>query len=141
MTATRQPVPKCYLVIAYAPEGVSAARANDAFNSYIEDHARGLVLSHDHFIDRPGGYAVFACETREQVNRLSQGEELAGWSIAAHPLTFSDNALRWIYQVDFTLGVYRDVRLQDQMACYLDSREYGRLNEQLSERRSSSAQG
>lgn len=133
MPRSRHPVPKCYLAVAYAPAGVSAAEGNEAFNAYVADPGRGLVLNHDHFVDTVGGYAVFACSDPEEVRRLREAPELPGWSISIHPLAFSHNAMRWIYQVDFTLAVYRGQRLAQVYEAYLASEEYRHLNRQLAD--------
>ncbi len=47
---------RCFLVYALAPEGVSARQANEQLNQYIGDRERGLIVSHDHFIGRHGGF-------------------------------------------------------------------------------------
>lgn len=120
MPATSHPVPKCYLVIAYAPAGVSARQANVAFNGYIADESRGLVMTHDHFIDRRGGFAIFACEREDQVRRMMATQDaLPGWDCRFHPLTFADGAVGWLYQSDFTLMHYRGgQRLRHWMSRY-----------------------
>lgn len=97
---------RCYLVYALAPEGVSAREANELLNEYIEDRERGLVVSHDHFIGRHGGFAVFEVRTDEEEAKLADPGPLVGWEIASHPLTFSLTAVGFVGQVDFTLENY-----------------------------------
>ena len=62
----------CWAVWAYAPEGVTMRQANDAINAIVADKARGLVLFHDHFADKPGGMAIFDIETKEQLAALQE---------------------------------------------------------------------
>ncbi|GAB6876803.1 hypothetical protein [Thermaerobacter litoralis] len=133
MPASAHPVPKCYLVVAYAPPRVSARAANDAFNRYIADTSRGLVLTHDHFIHPRGGYAIFACEREEQVRRVTDAQdELPGWQVSVHPLTFAHDAVTWLYQSDFTLAWYRGgQRLRTWMNRYEASEHCHRLESRL----------
>lgn len=49
--------PRCYLVVANAPEHLRLKEANAIFNKYIGDRKRGHCVYHDHFVDRPGGVA------------------------------------------------------------------------------------
>ena len=128
MPRSRHPVPKCYLVIAYAPQGITAAEGNDAFNAYIADPGRGLVLTHDHFVGRVGGFAVFACTAAGEVERLEDAPELPGWSLHVHPLTFSTTAVDWLYQADFTLAAYRGRRLAGLYEDYRSSPQRARLD-------------
>ncbi|MDC0435280.1 hypothetical protein OAM69_06545 [bacterium] len=41
--------PRCYLMYALAPEGVTAREANDAINQLVGDPELSLALWHDHF--------------------------------------------------------------------------------------------
>lgn len=58
--------PRCFLVYALAPEGLSPAQVNQIFNAYIGDRSLPLVLFHDHFIGQLGGMAIFYAETGEE---------------------------------------------------------------------------
>ncbi len=49
---------RCYALIGYAPKGISHRRANLALNEFVADPRRGLVLYHDHFVDKAGGLAI-----------------------------------------------------------------------------------
>lgn len=102
---------RCYLVYALAPKGVTARDANDLFNEYIGDAARGLAVYHDHFMSRHGGIAVFDVQTDEELAKLEDPGPLAGWEVASYPLTFSRTAVGFVAQADFTLRAYRDVEL------------------------------
>lgn len=108
---------RCHLVYALAPSGIGARDANDRFNEYIEDRARGLVVSHDHFVGKPhGGYAVFDVRTDEELARLDDSGPLEGWQLTHHPLTFSLTAVGFAAQLDFTLEAYRDTSLEQLAA-------------------------
>ena len=97
----------CWAVWAYAPEGTSMRQANDAVNAYVADEARGLVLFHDHFSDRPGGVAIFDVETSDQRDAVQDPGPLAGWEFRAHPLLFAGSALGFLFQCDYTMLGYR----------------------------------
>ena len=105
--------PHCYLVYALAPAGVSARDANGLFNDYIADEHRGLVVYHDHFIGRHGGLAIFDVRTDEERALLDDPGPLEGWSIAAHPLVFSQSAVGFAAQTAFTLDRYRGTSLAE----------------------------
>jgi hypothetical protein len=104
---------RCHLVYALAPEDARAGEANDLFNEYIADRARGLCLYHDHFIDRHGGVAIFAVRTESERDALEVPGPLRGWRIEAHPLTFSLTAMGFAAQIDFTLEEYRGTSLEE----------------------------
>ena len=87
--------------------------ANDAFNAFVAEGARGLLLFHDHFGDRPGGIAVFAIEAPEQLAALRKDGPLSGWEVHRHPMIFADGALGFLKQVDFSMIAYRRRRLAD----------------------------
>jgi hypothetical protein len=109
-----EPKSRCYLVYALAPEGMSARDANDVLNEYIADKARGLIVSHDHFIGRPhGGFAVFEVSTEEEEVALADPGPLAGWQLTVHPLTFSLTAVGFVAQADFTLRNYGGTSLDE----------------------------
>lgn len=104
---------RCYLVYALAPKGVTARQANDVFNEYIGDVDRGLAVWHDHFIGRHGGIAVFEITTEAQKAKLDDPGPLEGWELVSYPLTFSQTAVGFVAQADFTLRAYRDVELAE----------------------------
>jgi hypothetical protein len=104
---------RCYLVYALAPKGVTAAQANDLFNDYVADAARGLAVYHDHFMGRHGGIAVFDVQSDEELAKLDDPGPLDGWQLASYPLTFSRTAVGFVAQTDFTLRAYRDVELTE----------------------------
>lgn len=132
MPVDRFPSPKCYLVVAYAPPAVGAAQANRQFNEYVADAGCGLALTHDHFLDRRGGFAVFACEDPAEARQAADASALPGWDIRSHPLTFADDGVRWLYQMDFTMARYRGGRrLSELIRAYEQSDEFRRLNESL----------
>src|SRR5690606_22095500 len=62
--------PRCYLVVANAPDSLKLREANALFNKYIGDRKRGHCVYHVHFMDRPGGVAFFAIENEEQKENL-----------------------------------------------------------------------
>jgi len=99
------------------------AAANDRFNAFVADARRGPVLFHDHFADRPGGIAVFAPDTPEELKALKDKGPLAGWDLAVHPLIFAEGAIGFLFQVDYTMIAYRKRRLADLYAAYLASDE------------------
>jgi len=43
---------RCWVVWADAPDGTTMRAANDAFNDFVGDESRGLLLFHDHFRKR-----------------------------------------------------------------------------------------
>jgi hypothetical protein len=99
--------PRCYLVYARAPESVSASRANDALNSYIEDRSRGIAVFHDHFTVSPhGGFAVFEVRSEHELARLDKATGLVGWEVRVHPLTFSLSAVGFNEQMHLTVHEY-----------------------------------
>lgn len=104
---------RCFLVYALAPEGVSARQANEQLNEYIGDRERGLIVSHDHFIGRHGGFAVFEVRTESEEAKLADPGPLAGWEITTHPLTFSLTAVGFVAQADFTLRNYGGTSLDE----------------------------
>lgn len=99
--------PRCFLVYALAPEGVSPAEANRLLNAYVADEGRGLAVHHDHFIGQPGGVAVFFAETAAQRAALADPGPLAGWRVEVRPLIFSRSPSGFDEQVAFTLRAYR----------------------------------
>ncbi len=104
---------RCHLVYALAPEGVSARQANEQLNEYINESGRGLIVSHDHFIGRHGGFAVFEVRTEDEEAKLADPGPLMGWEITTHPLTFSLTAVGFVAQADFTLRNYGGTSLEE----------------------------
>ncbi len=125
---------RCCLLFGYAPKGVSHRRANLALNEFVADKRRGLVLYHDHFVDRPGGLAIIAVKTPEDLEALRDPGPLAGWTLHLHPLIFSDSAVRFLYQVDYTMTAYRNRRLRELMAQYESSQWGQALDRQWEEK-------
>jgi hypothetical protein len=93
----------CHLIYARAPEGLSRADADRLFNEYIAQPHRGVVLHHDHFVDRPGAFAVLEITTSAQLAALSEPGPLDGWTVSAHPLRFSPDGPGFYIQADSTL--------------------------------------
>jgi len=91
----------------------AARDANDAFNEFVADAARGLLLFHDHLADRAGGTAVFAIETPEELDALRRPGPLESWDVHLHPLIFAESAAGFLFQVDFTMTAYRRRRLEE----------------------------
>jgi hypothetical protein len=100
--------PRCFLVYTLAPEGLSAAKANELFNTYVADAKRGLVLFHDHFIGQRGGVVIFFVETETEREALKDLGELVAWSINVHPLIFAYSPAALDEQIAFTLKSYRN---------------------------------
>jgi hypothetical protein len=95
-------------VYAVAPEGTTAAEANDLVNEYVEDKRRGLAVFHDHFTGRPhGGFVVLDARDTDELTLLDDPGPLAGWETAVHPLTFALAATGFLAQARFTLEQYR----------------------------------
>ncbi|HZV13567.1 MAG TPA: hypothetical protein VFA55_10160 [Candidatus Kapabacteria bacterium] len=99
--------PRCFLVYALAPPELQPSEANRAFNDYIADPVRGLVLYHDHFIGTPGGMAIFFVENYDQRNALAALDSLPGWRIEVKPLIFAYNPAAFDEQIGYTLQAYR----------------------------------
>lgn len=118
----------CYIVFGYAPEGVSIRDANHALNAFIADPRRGSVLFHDHFVGRAGGVALFWVETAEELAALQDPGPLAGWELRLHPLIFASSPVSFLYQMDFTMTVYRHRRLKDLIADYEASALVGEMD-------------
>ncbi|MCL4543540.1 MAG: hypothetical protein M1118_02905 [Chloroflexi bacterium] len=114
----------CYLVYAVAPDGTSRRDADRLFNDYVAQTGRGIVVQHDHFIDRPGAFAVFEVTTEEQKRWLQQPGPLAGWTITAHPLLFSADGAGFFRQADSTMRHFRQTRLDQGPADYKGSHDY-----------------
>jgi hypothetical protein len=101
--------PRCFLVYALAPEGLSPAQVNQIFNAYIGDRRLPLVLFHDHFIGQLGGLAIFYAETEAEREALYRPDQLEGWEVKIHPLIYSDSPAGFDEQTAFTLRAYRGI--------------------------------
>ena len=101
-----------YLVYAVAPEGMSRREADDRFNNYLRDAGRGVVVHHDHFIDRPGAFAAIDVSTPGQRERLADLGPLAGWEVRAHPLQFSPTGAGFWIQGDSTLRRFSGMHVE-----------------------------
>ncbi len=114
----------CYLVYALAPVSLSRREADALFNSYIAQRERGIVVHHDHFIDRPGAFAVFEVRTQEQKRWITNPGPLVGWHIAAHPLLFSPDGAGFFLQADSTMRHFRETSLDQGAADAKGSHSY-----------------
>jgi hypothetical protein len=92
--------PRCYLVVANAPEYLKLREANALFNEYIGDKKRGHCVYHDHFVDRPGGVAFFAIENEEQKEHLEH--DLNGNWRSIHSLS---RGLQLVLYISWTIPV------------------------------------
>ena len=119
--------PRCFLVYALAPVGLSPAEANRAFNEFVADLSLPLVLFHDHFIGQAGGIAIFFVETPEERRNLFESRKLEGWRVEVQPLIFSRNPAAFDEQIAFTLRAYRaqdwEAIQQDRRPVYGDPRK------------------
>jgi hypothetical protein len=115
---------RCHLVYALAPEGTSAREANDLLNDYVADRSRGLAVWHDHFVGEHGGAVVLEIRDDEEEARLGEPGPLEGWTLTAHPLTFSLTGVGFSAQTSFTLEQYREVSLDELAAAEPDDPRY-----------------
>ena len=99
--------PRCFLVYALAPKGLSASEANRLFNEFVGDRNLPLVVFHDHFIGQPGGLAIFFVTTLEERDALLDPPILDGWELHVRPLIFSRSPSAFDEQIAFTLRAYR----------------------------------
>ncbi len=104
----------CHLVYALAPATMSRVEADNLFNDYVAEVPRGVVVPHDHFMDRPGAIAVFEILTEAQRAMLTNPGPLTGWQITSHPLLFAPDGATFFMQADSTLRHFRDTRLDQQ---------------------------
>ena len=102
--------PRCFLVYALAPKGLSPAQVNQIFNAYIGDRRLPLVLFHDHFIGQLGGLAIFYAESEAEREALYRPDQLEGWEVKIHPLIYSDSPAGFDEQTAFTLRAYRGIQ-------------------------------
>lgn len=100
--------PRCFLVYAHAPEGLLPSEVNRRFNEFVGDRSLPLVIFHDHFIGKPGGVAVFYCETADEREVLYDARHLEGWTVDIRPLIFSYSPAAFDEQIDYTLRAYRE---------------------------------
>lgn len=99
--------PRCVLVSALAPEGMSAADANSCFNDYVADLSLPLVLFHDHFLGDRGGVALFFVTSPAERDALLSSPQLRGWRVEHRPLIYSFNPAAFDEQIAYTLKSYR----------------------------------
>ena len=95
------------------------------FNEFITDRSKGMVLFHDHFVGRAGGFAIFYVDSERELESLQDKKQLKDWEFQIFPLTFTELPIEFLYQIDFTLGTYRGKRLGDLYALYAGS-EYAK---------------
>jgi hypothetical protein len=101
--------PRCFLLYAIAPSGMSAADANRILNAFIGDPSFPPAIFHDHFIGQPGGLVIFYVETIEERDALLAQTYLDGWRVEIQPLIFSHSPSAFDEQIAFTLRAYRGV--------------------------------
>jgi hypothetical protein len=105
--------PRCFLLYALAPTGMSASDANRVLNAFIGDPALPLAIFHDHFIGQPGGIVIFYVETTEERDALLAQKYLDGWHVDIQPLIFSHSPSAFDEQIAFTLRAYRGVNWEE----------------------------
>jgi hypothetical protein len=126
---------RCYVVYALAPRELGPRDANAAFNEFIADPRRGLVLWHDHFVGERGGVAIFHVADADELARLRALGPLHDWAVAVHPLTFSLAPSGFRAQIDFTLRTYRGTTLSEVEAREVpERRHWWRRRERAPER-------
>ena len=110
MTTNRARRPRCYVLYALAPEGMAMRAANDGINALVGDKTLPLAIFHDHFLDRPGGLAVFYVQYGTEIEALDDGiaRHLDGWLAETRPLIFSHSPAAFDEQIAYTLRTYRD---------------------------------
>lgn len=114
----------CHLVYALAPAEMTRQEADSLFNDYVAQVERGVVVHHDHFIDRPGAFAVFEIATEQQRDKLRDLGPLRGWTVAEHPLVFSPDGAGFFLQADSTLRHFRATRLDQGPRAEKGSHDY-----------------
>ena len=107
--AKRIQKPRCFLLYALAPGGLSASEANRILNAFIADPALPLAVFHDHFIGQPGGVIIFYVETATERDTLLEQKYLNDWHVEIQPLIFSHSPSAFDAQIAFTLKAYRGV--------------------------------
>jgi hypothetical protein len=93
-------------VYALAPSDANVRSSNHLFNDYISNSRRGLVVFHDHFVNRPGGIAVFDVRSDEEAKMLDNPGPLDGWKIEIYGLAHSITAVGFAAQMNYTLEQY-----------------------------------
>lgn len=116
--------PRCHLVLALAPAGVSAREANELLNQYVADESRGLAVWHDHFVGEHGGAVVLETRNDDEEAQLGDPGPLQAWQLDVYPLTFSLSAVGFSAQTSFTLEQYRGVSLAELAADEPDDSRY-----------------
>jgi hypothetical protein len=101
--------PRCFMLYALAPVGMSASEANRILNDFIGDPSLPLAIFHDHFIGQPGGLVIFFVETPQERDALLAQKHLDGWHVEIQPLIFSHSPSAFDEQIAFTLRAYRGV--------------------------------
>jgi hypothetical protein len=94
-------------VYALAPETLPASEANRLFNALIADQGLPLTVFHDHFVGRPGAFAILYVRSPAEREALLGHKHLAGWRVEIHPLVFSHSPAGFEDQINFTLRAYR----------------------------------
>lgn len=98
-----------------------AIEANLSLNNWISNQEFGKIIYHEHFATKPlGGIAVFEVNEQKELDALrseplSETSHLYGWTLSYHPLTHSTNTDKFIYQTQYTLSSYRDVKMEYQL--------------------------
>jgi hypothetical protein len=95
------------------------------------------VLYHDHFVGVPGALAIFYLESLTEFDSLSQHSELEKWTVEIHPLIFTEKPVEMLYQMDFTMGVYRGKRLKEIVREYVGSEYEKSIDKQMKKERES----
>ena len=114
----------CHLVYGLAPAGMTRKEADNLFNDYVAQLERGVVVHHDHFIDRAGAFAVFEIKSEAHKAQLAEAGPLTGWTITSHPLVFSADGAGFFMQADSTLRHFRQTRLDQGPAVEKGSHGY-----------------
>lgn len=107
--AKRIQKPRCFLLYALAPSGMSAADANRILNEFIGDPSLPLPIFHDHFIGQPGGIVIFYVENTQERDAVLAQTYLDGWQVEIQPLIFSHSPSAFDEQIAFTLRAYRGI--------------------------------
>jgi hypothetical protein len=118
-------LPRCHLVYAVAPDGMSAREANDVLNAYIGEPDRGLPVFHDHFTGEPhGGFVVFEVRTDAEEAALAEPGLLTGWELTTHALTFALTGVGFTAQTEFTIEAYGKTTLDELRASEPDDKRF-----------------
>jgi hypothetical protein len=110
---------------------MSLSDSDVAFNDFISDPSKGLVLFHDHFIGKPGAIAIFYIDNQTELDSFQNKGPIEGWEVQIFPLTFAELPVEFLYQIDFTLGVYRGKRLGELYSEYAESKYPKNIDEHL----------